>query len=110
MIEKGMPIDMVLTADTGMEFPEAYEHLQKMDDYLYRERGIHITTLRHPHGFEWMMFERPVNRSERWRHLHPNGYGWPGIGKRWCTGMLKTDLINKEVNWLKKEQNALQFV
>ena len=45
-----MPIDVVLTADVGMEFPEMYEHLAKLDDYLYRERGIHITTLRHPQG------------------------------------------------------------
>ncbi len=48
MIEQDMPIDVVLTADTGMEFPEMYEHLQKLDDLLCRERGIHITTLRHP--------------------------------------------------------------
>ena len=27
MIERGMPINMVLTADTGMEFPEMYAHL-----------------------------------------------------------------------------------
>lgn len=39
MIERGMPIDMVLTADTGMEFPEMYEHLDKLDRYLYQERG-----------------------------------------------------------------------
>ena len=52
MIEQDMPIDVVLTADTGMEFPEMYEHLQKLDDLLCRERGIHITTLRHPKGFE----------------------------------------------------------
>lgn len=33
IIERGMPIDMVLTADTGMEFPEMYEHLAKLDEY-----------------------------------------------------------------------------
>lgn len=27
MIERGMSIDMVLSADTGMEFPEMYAHL-----------------------------------------------------------------------------------
>ena len=27
MIERDMPIDVVLTADTGMEFPEMYEHM-----------------------------------------------------------------------------------
>ena len=45
MIERDMPIDMVLSADTGMEFPEMYEHLAKLDEHLFRERGIHITTL-----------------------------------------------------------------
>lgn len=39
MLERGMPIDMVLTADTGMEFPEMYEHLAKLDKHLYREHG-----------------------------------------------------------------------
>ena len=40
MIEHGMPIDMVLTADTGMEFPEMYEHLDRINQYLYREMCI----------------------------------------------------------------------
>ena len=57
MLERRMPIDMVQTADTGMEFPEMYEHLAKLDEHLYRERGIHLTTLRHPKGFEYLMFE-----------------------------------------------------
>lgn len=47
MLERGMPVDMVLTADTGMEFPEMYEHLAKLDEHLYRERGIHLTMLRY---------------------------------------------------------------
>ena len=38
MIEKGMPLDCVINADTGMEFPEMYEHLAKLDGYLFRER------------------------------------------------------------------------
>ena len=59
MMEKEMPIDCVLYADTTMEFPEMEAHIAKLDDRLYRERGIHITTLRHPHGFEWMMFDEP---------------------------------------------------
>ena len=48
MIEKGLPIDCVLYADTGVEFPEMEAHIAKLDDLLYRERGIHVTTLRHP--------------------------------------------------------------
>ena len=32
MVEENMPIDAVLFADTGMEFPEAYKHLECLDE------------------------------------------------------------------------------
>ncbi len=110
-----MPIDCVLYADTGMEFPEMEAHIAKLDDFLFRERGIHITILRHPHGFAWMMFEEPKRKPsclERRARLGitPYGNGWPGIKVRWCTGQLKTHLITKEVNRLKKEKHALHYV
>ena len=35
MIEQDMPIDVVLNADTGMEFPEMYGHISKVDEHLY---------------------------------------------------------------------------
>ena len=44
MIEKEMPIDAVIRADTGVEFPEMEDHIAKLDELLYRERGIHIPT------------------------------------------------------------------
>ena len=115
MMEKEMPIDCVLYADTGMEFPEMEAHIAKLDDLLYRERGIHIITLRHPHGFEWMMFDIPQQKKRaierRIAMGQPlTGYGWPGMTVRWCTGQLKTHLIAKEVNRLKKEKNALHYV
>ena len=43
MIEKQMPIDVVLFADTGMEFPEMYGHLEQLEKHLQRERGLSIT-------------------------------------------------------------------
>lgn len=115
MIEKGMPIDLVLSADTGMEFPEMYDHLEKVDEHLHRERGVHITTLRHPMGFEYCMFDEPKMKKSSLENraklgVVPYGNGWPGIKVRWCTGQLKTHLINKEVNRLKKERNALHYV
>ncbi len=115
MIERGMPIDAVLTADTGMEFPEMYDHLHRLDDHLYRERGIRLTVLRHPQGFEYLMFEEPKTKpssiENRQRLGVPlYGNGWPGVKVRWCTGQLKTHLISKEVNRLKKERNALHYV
>lgn len=115
MIERGMSINTVLWADTGMEFPEMYEHIAKVDDFLYRERGLHITTLRHPKGFEYLMFDDPKQKQSsienRQRLGVPlYGNGWPGVKVRWCTGQLKTHLISKEVNRIKGEHNARHYV
>ena len=35
MVERGMPIDMVLLADTGMEFPEMYHHWDMIEPVSY---------------------------------------------------------------------------
>lgn len=115
MIEKGLPIDSVLYADTSMEFPEMENHIAKLDDFLFRERGLHITTLRHPHGFEWLMFDEPKQKLSCLENrarlgIPPYGNGWPGMKVRWCTGQLKTHLLTKEVNRLKSEKSALHFV
>ncbi len=115
MIEKGLPIDTVIRADTGMEFPEMEDHIAKLDNLLYQERGIHVTTLRHPRGFEWLMFDEPKQKQsclERRARMGvpPYGNGWPGIRVRWCTGQLKTHLMEKEVNRLKKKKNAVHCV
>ena len=106
MLEKGMPIDSVIFADTGMDFPEMAAHIAKLDALLYRERGIHITTLRHPHGFEWLMFDEPKQKPsclERRARLGvpPYGNGWPGIKVRWCTGQLKNLYSQGEKNVVK---------
>lgn len=115
MIERGMPIDMVLTADTGMEFPEMYRHWDRVEQYLYRERGLHLTILRHPKGFEWLMFDEPKEKPSSIElraqlGVPPYGNGWPGIKVRWCTGQMKTHLISKEVNMLKGQYSALHYV
>jgi len=115
MLEKGMSIDCVLYADTGMEFPEMRAHIAKLDDLLFRERGLHITTLRHPYGFEWLMFEEPKKKPGCLEHrarlgIPLYGNGWPGMKVRWCTGQLKTHLMSKEITRLKAEKNALQFI
>lgn len=110
-----MPIDAVFYADTGMEFPEMEAHMQKLDELLFRERGLHITTLRHPHGFEWLMFEAPLQQKRAIgrrisRGQSVRGYGWPGFHARWCTGQLKTKLIDSALKQLKGEREAIQYI
>ena len=115
MVERELPIDVVFMADTGKEFPEIYEHLEKVDEYLYRERGLHITTLRHPKGFDWLMFEEPKKRPNAIKKRIENkmplyGNGWPGIKVRWCTGALKTKLIDAAVRQMETEKSVLHYI
>lgn len=115
MVERGMPIDIVLTADTGMEFPEMYRHWDRVEQFLLRERGLKLTILRHPKGFEWLMFDEPKEKQSsietRNRLGVPlYGNGWPGVQVRWCTGQLKTHLLTKEVNRLKQEYQAVHYI
>lgn len=39
-------------------------HIAKLDALLHRERGIHVTVLCHPQGFEWMMFDAPLRQPK----------------------------------------------
>nr|WP_279280013.1 phosphoadenosine phosphosulfate reductase family protein [Pseudoflavonifractor sp. 524-17] len=115
MLEKNMPIDCVFYADTGMEFPELEAHMAKLDSLLCQERGIHIITLRHPHGFERLMFDNPLQQkraiARRFAMGQPvTGYGWPGMKVRWCTSKLKTELIQEATNRLKKEPDVLHYI
>ena len=110
MLERGMPIDVVLCADPGMEFPEMYAHLDKLDKYLCRERGLHIECLRNPGSFEYYMFDAPVDRGEEWKNIAPCGSGWPSMRIRWCTSALKTSLINNRINQLKSGRNVIHYV
>lgn len=40
-----------------------YGHIAKADEYLYRERGLHIAELRNPKGFEYLMLEVPMQKQ-----------------------------------------------
>ena len=42
MVEEGWPIDHILFCDTGLEFPEMYDHIDKLEAYI----GIPITRLK----------------------------------------------------------------
>jgi len=115
MIERGLPIDVVLFVDTGMEFPEMYQHLAKVDAYLYQKRGLHIVNLQHPKGFEWLMFDEPKKKAKiitrrKESGIAIKGNGWPGVRVRWCTGHLKMHLVNRKIGELKGQRPLLQYV
>ena len=41
MLEKNMPIDDIIFCDTGKEFPQVYEHIEKVNKYIGGGRTVH---------------------------------------------------------------------
>lgn len=89
MIRRDMRIDAVVFADTTMEFPPMYEHIDRVEQFLKAERGIPVTRLKAKQSFEQFMFDAMKEDNER---AIP-GYGWPNISVRWCTWALKVQTI-----------------
>ena len=90
MIEQGIQIDCILFCDTGLEFPQMYEHIDKVE----RETGLTITRVKPDMDFEYLMFDKPINRKDSSAlqikyGAAQTGHGWPGPKMRWCTKSLK---------------------
>lgn len=88
MIEKKMPIDEILFCDSGCEFPDMIKHIDKVEKYINRK----ITTIYPDHDFEYYL-ARYKKKSGKFQHI--DGLGWPGHTFRWCTGNLKTKIIDR---------------
>jgi len=100
MIEKNIRIDKIYFCDTGVEFPEMYAHIKKVEDKI----NIPITTLKSKHTFEYYLSEYKVKKRDGTIQI---GKGWSDFKTRWCTGYLKLDLIKSE---LKKIKNPIQYI
>lgn len=37
MLEEGMPVDLIIYCDTGLEFPAMYDHIAKVEQNIGRE-------------------------------------------------------------------------
>lgn len=88
MLDKGEHIDEIVTVDTGMEFPEMYDHLEK----LQKQVDIPFTVLKAEKSFEYYLKDHEIKRG---KHAGQRGYGWARMRSRWCTSNLKTSLLDK---------------
>ena len=105
LIEEKRPIDLILFCDTGLEFPQMYEHLKKLQQYIGRE----ITYLKAEHSFEYYFSEyMPKRRNPNLEKY--SGMSWGGPYNRWCTAMLKTRVIAKYLKELKKEYEVIEYI
>lgn len=60
MLEEGCRIDEIIYCDTGKEFPEMYEHIDKVEKYIGRK----ITRLKAEKSFDYYMFEHEKTRGK----------------------------------------------
>lgn len=94
MLEKQMPIDYIVFADTGKDFAQMLEHIAKLGAYIKEKypTAPEITTLRADKSFDYLMFDHEKTRG---KHIGKCGYGWPTMWARWCTAQLKTAVISR---------------
>ena len=92
MLEKGMRVDEIIFLDTGKEFPAMYKHIDDVEKYIGRQ----VIRLKNPRGFDYWMFD---HKKTKGKNIGKKGYGWPDMGRRWCTGVLKRDIF---LQYLKK--------
>ena len=91
MLERGERVDHIVFFDTYLEFPEMYDHLVKLQDYIGKNIEV-IVPDRHflfvAGGLE--------NNSKTFGSRH--GYGMPTFKRRWCTN----EKISQIKRWKKE--------
>ena len=105
MLEEGMPVDIILFCDTGMEFDGLYHHIDKLEKYISRP----ITRIKSQQSFEHLMLYHEPKRKNP-ELVGRIGFSWPGPRNRWCTAMLKTRIIDRYLRELSKKYTLVQYI
>ena len=99
MLEKGMKVDEIIFCDTGKEFPQMYEHIKKVNDYISYLYGKTITVLKSENSFDYYMFDHVKTKG---KNKGKKGYGWSNMLVRWCTTFLKKIPTDKYLKGIKR--------
>lgn len=91
MIEKGLKIDRVICVDTTKEFPQMYDHINKVQEMIDPLK-IEIVKI----DFDYWFGEHIKTKGKMKGTL---GYGWPDFRNRWCTS-LKIEAYSKTSSYL----------
>lgn len=111
MLEEGMAVDVILFCDTGLEFPQLYEHIRKVE----RDIGREITIVKADEDFEYLFAHKKIVRkkktllAERYG-MERDGYSWAGPKMRWCTEKLKNQPRERYLRGLREKYNVIEYV
>lgn len=100
MLELNMPVDEIIFCDTGVEFPQMYEHIDKVEQYICRK----ITRLKAKHDYPYMLLEYKIKARDG---SIKKGYSFTDIWCRWCTAYFKRDLVKR---YLRGKGNFVQYI
>lgn len=87
MLERGEAVDEIVFFDTGWEFPQMHDHLDRIE----KNEGVSITRLKPEKPFEFYLLDYEKTKGKR---KGTKGYGFPTPRVRWCT-RIKTETIGK---------------
>lgn len=105
LLEEKRPVDLILFCDTGLEFPQMYEHLARLEAYI----GRPITRLKAEHDFEYYFLHYTPKRKNPALEQY-SGMSWAGPRNRWCTGILKTRVVDAYLKELRKDYTVIEYV
>ena len=64
MLESGMPIDIILFNETGLDFPEMEAHIEKVEQYIKKYTDIGITRIKPEKPFEYYFLEHEIHHRK----------------------------------------------
>ena len=111
MLERRMPIDIILFCDTGLEFPTMYEHMKKLELHI----KMPITVIKAPHTYEYYFMQAPVKRRHKETFIAQSGgehlgYSWMGPRSRWCTTLLKDTPREQFFRPLREQYEIIDYI
>lgn len=105
LVKENWPLDLVLFCDTGLEFPQMYEHVRKVEQAL----PVPVVWLKAERDFEYyLLYHTPKRRNSELEGM--SGLSWPGPQKRWCTSTLKVQVINRYLAKLREDYDIVQYI
>lgn len=105
LVEEKWPLDLILFCDTGLEFPGMYEHVKMLE----RNLPVPVVWLKEEKGFEYY-FLRHKPKRKNLDLADKAGFSWAGPRNRWCTKVLKVQVINQYLRELKKDYEIVQYI
>lgn len=106
LIEEHWPLDLILFCDTGLEFPQMYDHVRKVEQAV----PVPVVWLKAERDFEYYMFHHTPKRKPGSTYEGKTGMSWAGPKNRWCTSVLKIRVIDRYLSRLQEDYEIVQYI